>query len=71
MSDNLQDLLLVIGVAIVALVVGVRVERVYLHEHTPIECSSEDEIAVEITEDAYGDPAGSPACVHLDALETP
>lgn len=56
-------------IAVVFLIVGIRIERVYLDGYNPVECSSEDEIAVELTEDAYGNLAGSGACVHVDAVE--
>lgn len=69
MRENIEDLVVVLFFTVLAFVVGVRVEAVYLHDHEPVECSSEDEVAVELSQDAYGNPVGSRGCVHMDALE--
>lgn len=68
--ENIEDSLLVIVVALVALILGIRVERVYLAERPePVECSSQDEISVSFDEDAYGNDVGTQACVHVDAVQ--
>lgn len=69
MRENIEDALVVLFFVVLALVVGVRVESVYLHDHEPVKCSSEDEVAIELTEDSFGHLKGAAGCVHIDRLD--
>lgn len=69
--ENIEDGLTVLVVALLAFIIGIRIEAVYLHDHEPVECSAHDEVPVELTDDAFGNLAGTAGCVHVDALEIP